>query len=153
MFREMRRLKNQMPEKEAFDLLENCLEGTLGTISVDNGYPYTVVVNYVLYDKKIYFHSAKSGHKIDNIIQNNKVSFTVYDLVEIVEETFTTKYQSVTIFGNAKVVPSNKLILVEFIKKYSPNFIDEGKRYVDKEVDSPVLIEVEIEHITGKKRV
>lgn len=153
MFRVMRRIKNKMSDKSAIDLLTKCQEGTLGTISVDNGYPYTVVVNYVYYNNKIYFHSAKSGHKIDNIINNSKVSFTVYDNVLVVQETFTAKYQSVTLFGRAKVIPSNKEVLFEMIKKYSPNFLDEGKKYVNKEVDSPLLVEIEIEHLTGKEKL
>jgi hypothetical protein len=153
MFRDMRRIKNQMADASAIDLLSRCQEGTLGTISVDNGYPYTVVVNYVFINNKIYFHSAKEGHKIDNIINNNKVSFTVFDNVKVIQETFTAKYQSVTLFGRAKVIPSNKEVLFELIKKYSPNFLEEGRKYVDKEVDSPVLVEIEIEHMTGKERL
>jgi nitroimidazol reductase NimA-like FMN-containing flavoprotein (pyridoxamine 5'-phosphate oxidase superfamily) len=117
------------------------------------GYPYTVVVNYVLYNHKIYFHTAKTGHKVDNIIKDNRVSFTVFDNVEVIEETFTTKYQSVTLFGKAKVIESNREVLFELIKKYSPSFLEEGKEYVDKEFKGPVLVEIEIEYITGKERL
>lgn len=148
----MRRLKNKMDDKEALLLLQNTLEGTLGTIG-ENGYPYTVVVNYVLYKNKLYFHSAKDGHKIDNIKNNPRVSFTVYDNVQIIEESFTTKYQSVTLFGTAKILPGNKEVLMELIKKYSPNFLKSGKEYVSKSFDTTVLVEVEIEHLTGKERL
>ncbi|MBI9009003.1 MAG: pyridoxamine 5'-phosphate oxidase family protein [Tenericutes bacterium] len=153
MFREMRRIKNQMSDQLALEFLANCQEGVLATISSDNGYPYNVVVNYVLYNNKIYFHSAKEGHKIDNILKNDKVCFSVYGNVSVVEETFTTKYQSVTLFGKAKVIPSTREVLFEFIKKYSPNFLKEGKSYVDKEYSEPTLVEIEIEHITGKERL
>ena len=97
MFREMRRIKNQMSEVSTLELLKNAQEGVLGTIS-DNGYPYTVVVNHVLYQNKIYFHSAKTGHKIDNIIANPNVSFTVHGNEYILEEEFTTKYQSAIVY-------------------------------------------------------
>lgn len=152
MFREMRRIKNIMSNEDTISLLQRGQEGVLGTIS-DNGYPYTVVVNYVYFNNKVYFHSAKEGHKIDNIINNNKVSFTVFDNVKIVEEKFTTKYQSVTLFGTAKILPGNKTILMELIKKYSENFIKSGKEYVDKSFDTTILIEIDIEHITGKERL
>lgn len=152
MFREMRRTQNQMKTEDAMHLLTNAKEGVLGTIS-ENGYPYTVVVNHVYYNNKLYFHSAKEGHKIDNITTNNKVSFTVYDNEQIIEETFTTKYQSVTLFGIAKVIPGNKEILMELIKKFSPNFIQSGKEYVHKSFDTTVLIEIDIEHLTGKERL
>ena len=153
MFREMRRIKNQMTDVSAIDLINNCLEGTLGTISVDNGYPYTVVLNYVYLNNKIYIHSAKGGHKIDNIINNNKVSFTVYSNVKVIQDTFTTKYQSVTLFGKASIIPSTIEILFEFIKKYSPNFLKKGKKYVEKDFDLPVLIEIEVEYLKGKERL
>lgn len=152
MFREMRRLKNQMSYEDSFELLNRAQEGTLGTIS-DNGYPYTVIVNYVFYNGKIYFHSAKEGHKIDNIVSNNKVSFTVFDNVKIIEEEFTTKYKSVTLFGKAKIIPGNREVLMELIKKYSNNFLESGQKYVNKSFDTTILVEIDIEHITGKERL
>ncbi|XMB73118.1 pyridoxamine 5'-phosphate oxidase family protein [Mycoplasmatota bacterium WC30] len=152
MFRPMRRIKNQMKDSDALKLLNNCREGILGTIS-ENGYPYTVIVNYVVYNGKIYFHSAKEGHKIDNIIKNEKVSFSVFDNVKIIEEVFTTKYQSVTVFGKAKIIPGNQEILKELIKKYSSNFLQKGYKYVEESYNTTVLIEIEIEHLTGKERL
>ena len=139
-----------MNDIDALKLLGNCKEGTLGTIS-ENGYPYTVVVNYVFYNGKIYFHSAKEGHKIDNIIKNNKVSFSVFGNVEIVEAEFTTKYQSVTLFGKAKILPGNSEILKELIKKYSGNFVQKGNKYVEESYATTILVEIEIEHLTGKE--
>ena len=141
-----------MSTESTLELLRNANEGVLGTIS-DNGYPYTVVVNHVLYNGKLYFHSAKTGHKIDNIIANPNVSFTVYDNEFIIEEEFTTKYQSVTLFGQAKIIPGNKEVLMELIKKYSPNFLKSGTSYVDEKFSTTILVEITIEHITGKERV
>jgi len=152
MFREMRRIKNKMSEEATLALLKNSNEGVLGTIS-DNGYPYTVVVNHVFYKNKVYFHSAKTGHKIDNIIANPKVSFTVYGNEVIIQDEFTTKFQSVTLFGQAKVILGNKEVLMELIKKYSPDFLESGTSYVDKEFSSTILVEVTIDHITGKERL
>lgn len=153
MFRSMRRIKNQMSKTDALALLRDCNEGVLGTISVDSGYPYTCVVNYVLYQGKVYFHSAKEGHKIDNIKNNSDISFTVYDRVKVIQETFTTKYQSVTCFGKAKIIECNKDILFEFIKKFSPNFLAKGRKYIKESIDAPLLVEIEIEYITGKERL
>lgn len=153
MFRKLRREKNKMADESAIELLKSCQEGTLGTISVDNGYPYTVVVNYVFYNDKIYFHSAKQGHKIDNILANPKVSLSVYDNAEVIQETFTTKYQSVTLFGKANVIETDKEVLFELIKKYSPDFLKSGREYVDRSYDGPALIEIDIEYLTGKERL
>lgn len=150
MFREMRRKKAAMNEAATYELLKRCEEGVLGTIGT-NGYPYTIPLNYVLYNNKIYFHSAKEGHKLSNIESNPNVSFTVYDNVEIIEESFTTNYQSVIVFGKAKIIPGNKEVLIELIKKYSSNFLSEGIKYVEKDFHTTHLIEITIEHITGKE--
>lgn len=150
MFPKMRRMKSVMSEVETIALLERCLEGVLGTIGL-NGYPHSVPVNYVLYNNKIYLHSAKEGYKLLNIEANPKVSFTVFDNVNIIEERFTTNYKSAILYGKAKIIPGNKEVLMELIKKYSSKFIDKGTKYVEKSFDTTSLIEISIEHLTGKE--
>ena len=151
MFPKMRRSKAEMNIEDTISLLTRCDEGVLGTIGI-NGYPHTTPINYVYYNKKIYMHSAKEGYKLRNIENNDKVSFTVYDGIYIDEEKFTTKYQSAIAYGIAKIIPGNKEILMELIKKYSKSFAAEGLEYVNKSFDTTFLIEITIDHITGKIR-
>jgi len=151
MFPEMRRSKAEMSKEDTISLLNRCDEGVLGTIGT-NGYPHTTPINYVYYNDKLYMHSAKEGFKLRNIEENPKVSFTVFDDVYIDEEQFTTKYQSAIVYGTAKVIPGNKEVLMELIKKYSKSFLNEGFKYVDKSFDTTFLIEITIEHMTGKVR-
>ena len=148
-FRPMRRNDKLMSETETLSLLKNSQEGVLGTIS-ENGYPYTVVVNYVYHNGKIYFHSAKAGHKIDNINFSDKVSFTVYDDVKVLGEELNTLYKSLTLFGKAKVVETTEEVLWELIKKYSKLSEKKAKQMIAKEIDITAVIEIEIEHLTGK---
>jgi nitroimidazol reductase NimA-like FMN-containing flavoprotein (pyridoxamine 5'-phosphate oxidase superfamily) len=149
MFRKMRRSDKEMSEEMTLDLLLRGEDGVLGTIG-DNGYPYTVVVNYVYLNNKIYFHCAKTGYKIDNIKNNNKVSFTVYDNVEVVGDELTTKYQSLIVFGRAKVIEATKEVLLALINKYAE--IDENKalKMIEKEISITSIVEIEIDHVTGK---
>lgn len=151
MFTKMRKIKRQMTEEESIQVLHKGIDGVLGTISL-NGYPYTTPLNYVYYDNKIYFHSALEGHKITNIKHNNKVSFTVITRNEIMEKEFSTNFQSVVVFGRAKFIEPSKEILMELIKKYSSDFIDKGKKYVDNDFESTQIVEIEIDHMTGKER-
>lgn len=149
MFRKMRRSDKEMSEEMTLDLLLRGEDGVLGTIG-DNGYPYTVVVNYVYLNNKIYFHCAKTGYKIDNIKNNNKVSFTVYDNVEVVGDELTTKYQSLIVFGRAKVIEATKEVLLALINKYAE--IDENKalKMIEREISITSIVEIEIDHVTGK---
>lgn len=150
MFRKMTRKQNQLSDQESIQILENGRFGVLGTLS-DNGYPYTTPLNYVYLNNKIYFHSAKIGHKIDNIQINEKVSFTVVAEESIIEAELTSQYKSVTLFGKAKVIPGNKEILIELVKKYARNVLDESKESIEQDYHHTSIIEIEIEHITGKQ--
>jgi len=152
MFPQMRRAKNQMDQEKAKDILKNGEVGFLGTIG-ENGYPYTVPLNYIYFSNKLYFHAAFTGHKLSNIQYSDKVSFTVVNSSKVIEEEFTTKYESVIVFGRAKIIPPNQEILFEIIKKYSPHFLTEGKQYVEKEFSTASIVEIEIEQLTGKERI
>jgi len=149
MFKKMRRSDKEMSHEKTLELLTRGEDGILGTIS-DNGYPYTVVVNYVYLNNKIYFHCAKEGHKLDNIKRNEKVSFTVYDNVEVVGEKLTTLYESLVIFGRAKVIDANREILLALVNKYSNLDQDKILKMIDNEIDITSLVEIEIDHLTGK---
>ena len=71
MFRKMRRTKCELGKETAEKILREGIFGVL-SLSGDNGYTYGVPINYAVEGKKIYFHSAKSGHKLDAIKNNSK---------------------------------------------------------------------------------
>lgn len=90
MFREMRRKRQLLSQEDAQKIL---YQGTFGVLAVsgDDDYPYAVPLSYVYDGQKIYFHSAKSGHKLDSISKNPKVSFCVIDKDQIVPDKYTRK--------------------------------------------------------------
>jgi len=145
----MRRTDKALSKEDALALLKRGREGVLGTVS-DNHYPYTVVLHYVYYKEKIYFHCAKKGHKLDNINRNNKVSFTIYDRVEVVGEALNTKYESVTLFGKAKIMDGDHDILTALINKYADIKPHQADKMIAKEKDITTVVEIDIEHMTGK---
>ena len=53
MFREMRRKKQKLTEKQCIDILKRAKTATLA-LHGDDEYPYSVPVNYVYLDGKIY---------------------------------------------------------------------------------------------------
>ncbi len=83
-FRKMRRFKQELNEKETLEILTNGKTGILGVIG-DYGYPYTVPVNYVYENGKIYFHCAKAGHKLDAIRQCDKISLCVIEKDDVIK--------------------------------------------------------------------
>jgi len=153
-FREMRRKDRQVFDNLVTEILES---GEYGVLSVfgENGYPYGVPVNYVYMDDSIFFHCAKTGHKLDAIRDESKVSFCVVTDTELIPEDFSTKFKSAIAFGSASIIEGNekKLALLELIKKYSKDFIEKGRDYVKKEQSGTVIVKISIDHITGKARL
>lgn len=153
MFRIMRREKYQISDEEVVLLLEKCEYGVLSTIA-ENGFPYGVPLSYAYKDGVIYFHCAQEGMKLDNIALNNKVSFCVVGEVENVPEKFTTKYESVIVFGSAKEVFHEEKVegLMSLINKYSKDYANQGKKYINNNKEETAVYKIEIEYVTGKAR-
>ena len=155
MFRDMRRKKQLLSEEETIEILKLCTSGVLGVIG-DDDYPYTVPVSYAFKDDKLFIHSAKQGHKIDSIKRNDKVTFCVIEKDEVIQKTFTTHFRSVSIFGRARILSDDydrRYALESLVDKYSPNYIQEGQQEIEREWDRVCLIEVKIEHMTGKAAI
>ncbi len=151
MFKEMRRKDKEITKDEIEEILTKGEYGVLSTID-DNGYPYTVPLSFVYYNNSIYFHCAIEGQKLDNIRQNDKVSFCVVTDTEVLAKKFTTKYKSVVVFGVASEIVDclKEDILFELANKYSPQFLVEGEKYIKNAKDKTKVIKIDINHITGK---
>ena len=75
-FRKMRRFRQELSKPECDAILATATSGTLALLG-DNEYPYAVPISHVYADGKLYFHSAKAGHKVDAIKNHDKASFCV----------------------------------------------------------------------------
>jgi nitroimidazol reductase NimA-like FMN-containing flavoprotein (pyridoxamine 5'-phosphate oxidase superfamily) len=152
MFREMRRMKQQLPKEEAIAVLKSCSNGVLA-VAGDDGYPYTVPMSYVYQDGRLLFHCAVEGHKLDAIRRDDRVSFCVVDREEVVPEKFATIFRSVIVFGRAKIVEdeSERRHMLEAINaKYAPGLEAKGNVEIERNWNRVALVEVRIEHMTGK---
>ena len=155
MFRKMRRFKQLLPQENAIEILNRNTSGTLA-LSGDNDYPYAVPISYVYIDGKLYFHSAKEGHKIDAIKKHNKASFCVVDQDLVVPEKYTTYFRSVIVFGKISIIENIELInnfATVLAMKYSSNFKDGIKDEISSSINAMVIIELDIEHISGKEAI
>lgn len=153
MHRNVRRKDREMDVELATQLLAEGNYGVLSTVGAD-GQAYGVPLNYVFKNNCLYFHCALEGHKLENIKANNKVSFCVVGRAKVLPDQFSTQYESVVVFGTASEVQgSEKLdVLLSFVEKYSPEFIEEGKKTIAKFNDKTRAIKVAINHISGKTR-
>lgn len=153
MFRDMRKKERMLPPEEAADLLERGSYGVLSTTGED-GYAYGVPLSYAYLDNSIYFHCALEGQKLDNIKNNDLVSFCVVGDTRPIPDKFSMEYESVILFGRASEVQGDEKekALLALVEKYSKEYITEGIEYIGRSKDKTAVIKIEIEHITGKAR-
>lgn len=154
MFREMRRNKQALTEKEIIRILNN---GTAGVLAVDGdgGYPYAVPLSYVYQNGKIFFHCAKSGHKLDAIRRNPRVSFCVVGQDRVIPAEYTTYFRSVIAFGKARILESDAekwAALRLLAQKYYPEAgVQEHNEAIRHDYAPVCMVELAVEHMTGKE--
>ena len=154
-FRPMRRMRQQLSKEVCDKILRNATSGTLALLG-DGNYPYAVPLSFVYCGNCIYFHSAKSGHKIDAIRREDKASFCVISKDEIHGEEYTTYFSSVIAFGRISIVtsPVEKLEGVKLLgRKYNPNDEEGLSREIEKSLAHMELLRFDIEHLTGKQAI
>ena len=152
MFREIRKIKKKLPESEAVRMLGQLSYCTLA-LQGDDGYTYSVPVSFVYADGKIFFHSATEGKKCDSILKNDKISFSAVEKDDIKPAEFTTHYKSVMGFGEIKLLEKREEIqhaMELILKKYSPDYIKEGKDYIERAWGHFNTYVIDIHHMTAK---
>ena len=153
MFREMRRIRQQIPHEEAVGILERGKTGVLA-VNGDDGFPYAVPMDF-LFDaakKAIYLHSATEGHKVDAIERDGKVCFTTWTKGIQKEGDWSFFVDSVIAFGHAVFVEddSERLEATKQLGlKYYPTE-EEVDKEIERDLGRMLLIRVDIDHMSGK---
>ncbi|MEA5057595.1 MAG: pyridoxamine 5'-phosphate oxidase family protein [Anaerotignum propionicum] len=145
-----------LSEEQITKLLERSQTGSLATINPD-GTPYVTPIHFVYYNNKIYAHGLPKGKKLDNIVHDQRIGFSVYEMNELLLDPnekpcdTNTKYQSIIFSGNAKRVEDIQVkedILKKVVEKYTPHLA--GKELPTPMVKGTAVIEIDIMEMTGK---
>ena len=154
MNRPMRRKERQMPTASAQELLTRSEYGIHSTVAAD-GQPYGVPVSYA-YDgtDAIYFHGALVGQKLDNLLHNPRVCFTVVGYTQILPDQFSTVYESAIAFGRASVLDGDEKRrgLRLLAAKYNPGDPAAAEEYIERAFSATQVVCIHIEQLTGKQR-
>lgn len=153
MFREMKRIKQQLTSLECIELLKKEPRGVL-SVHGDDGYPYGLPMDFYFDENRnrIYFHCAVTGHKMDAISRDDKVSFCVYDNGFRKDGDWALTIKSVIIFGKLHILDDTSLRrqkLREIGLKYYPTeeAVDD---IITRAGNNVQILELIIEHISGK---
>lgn len=153
MFRKMRRFKQELNRDECIEVLKQEPRGVLSVLG-DDGYPYGVPMDhwYNEADGKLYFHGAKSGHKIDAMKRCDKVSYCVMDKGWRKEGEWALNIRSVVVFGRLRPV-DDPAKTAEICTNICRKFTDDAA-YLEHELlhsgPAVLCLELEPEHMTGK---
>ena len=151
----MRRHRQQLSNEESIAILEKTTAGTLALLG-DEGYPYAVPISYVYNDRKLYFHSALSGHKVDAIRNYEKASFCVIEQDDVQPKKYTTFYRSVIAFGRIHIIEDEqeKLATARMLGyRYNPNDEESLQKEMEKGFSRMLMLRFDIEHLTGKEAI
>jgi nitroimidazol reductase NimA-like FMN-containing flavoprotein (pyridoxamine 5'-phosphate oxidase superfamily) len=147
------------------EVLAACAIGRIGLI--DAGVPYIVPVHFAVGAHpsagatspswQIYFHGAKSGHKIDLIGEGARAGFEADRLIGEVMSgdacNTTSHYESVIGHGRAEVVtdPSEKRRALSLIaQKYTPSL---NADFTDRPVDFVAVVRLTLDWATAKRHL
>lgn len=149
----MRRFKQALTTEEIKEILRKNTSGVLALIDKE-GFPYAVPLSYVFRGNSLYFHGAKTGHKMEAMLSNPNASFCIIDQDQVVSERFTTFYRSALVFGTMRILEDSKEkeeALIWLCKKYSPL---ESQESIAKEIakfPSTCVYALDIEFWSGKE--
>jgi hypothetical protein len=153
MFREMRRFKQQITEEECIRILKEQPRGVLSMLG-DDDYPYGIPLDHWYCDGKLFFHCAKTGHKLDAVRKHDKVSYCVMDEGFRKEGDWALNINSVVVFGKIRVVDDTEADLkVKIATGLCKKFTDD-EAFLQKELMNALpraaFLELTPEHMTGK---
>lgn len=147
---------HQLSEEQIQLLLERSQTGSLVTLNSD-GTPYVTPMHFVYYQNSVFVHGLPKGKKIDNITNDPRVGFCVYEMDSLLLDPdgnpcdTNTKYESVIVSGIAKLVDNiegKNSVLKEIEKKYTPHLA--GKELPINMVKGTAVIQIDLTEMTGK---
>jgi len=157
MFKDIRRKDREIQGERVRELLNSCEYGFLSLGIAENGYAYGIPMSYA-YDEdssSLYFHSANNGQKLEVIEKNAKVSFCIVTNTCVLAQSFSTKYESVIVYGDIEIITENKekiKALHYLIEKYSQSYLSEGEMYIEKAQHKTTVFKITIRHVSAKAR-
>lgn len=118
--------------------------------------PYGVAIHFALAPDgtALYFHTKKSGKKMENLRRNPAVSLFITGPYRVAPEKFSTRFESAVLTGRAEEVeePEEKrLALRRICEKYCPGQARE-REVTEKYFDAVGIVKVWVTEIKIRKK-
>ena len=150
----MRRKDKQIFDIEALhSVINNATVCRIGLVKGDC--PYVIPLSFGFDGRNIYFHSARSGEKVEILKVNNNVCVEFEQDISIIEDEkpcdWSARYLTVVVHGTAELVDEpveKKYGLGQIVEHYGVG----GEQYpfTDEEIKPVLVYKVIVEEIVGK---
>jgi nitroimidazol reductase NimA-like FMN-containing flavoprotein (pyridoxamine 5'-phosphate oxidase superfamily) len=150
----MRRRDRELGSDEALAVLRRAEWGVLATVDAE-GWPYAVPLNHVVLDGDLILHSAKAGHKLDNLVANPRVSYCVVTEAEPLPLELSTRYESAIAFGRAELLTDEaerRAALQALGLRFAPAHPEVVARELEKDGFRTAVIRIRLDRVTAKAR-
>lgn len=151
---EMRRKDRKMDENFAWSVFDRSDCQILATVNKD-GTPYAVPLSCARIGKDIYFHCAKEGQKLDNILNQEKVCLTAVGEIHVPEGKFTTEFESCILCGKASLVEKiqeKTEALRAICQRYTPGNMSRFEAAIEKSMQITAIVKIEVSAVSGKRK-
>jgi len=154
MAKNMRRKDREKPRAFALAVVDKCPYAVMATVNPD-GTPYCIPLSIAREAAWLYFHSARDGHKIENLMFQNRVCITCVGEQKAIPGEFALEYESAVINGTAFEIMDrdekiNALALIS--RRYTPESMPSFDEAIKRELSQVSVWKIRIEEISGKGR-
>ncbi|MCL2834399.1 MAG: pyridoxamine 5'-phosphate oxidase family protein [Treponema sp.] len=149
---QVRNEKLRQPDAYAQAVIDKCGYFVMAVTGAD-GSPYCVPLSMAREGEWLYFHSAKEGHKIDNLRINSRVCVTCVGNYRVQPGRFNIEYESAVVFGTACEVltAEEKIRALKLISwRYTPEHMEAFDASIDKSLRRTAVWKIHIDEISGK---
>lgn len=152
----MRRKDRLLDDAAARRILQNGEYGILATASEQTG-ALATPLSYTLEKDALYFHCARSGHKINNIKAQPNACFCVVGktLPAFADGDFTTFFESAMAFGPVRLVEDEaekRRALEAICRRYLPDYETEIPSALERSFSVTQVLCLDIKHVTAKAK-
>lgn len=144
----MRKTKQLLNYNESMNILHKI---SYGVLSFFDEIPYSIPLDHVYMNGKLYFHTSKTDYKINGV--GKQVSYTVVEDCGINEEKTTHNHRSVYILGILNEVENKEIkkdVLDTLIHKLCPT---QKVDITEQMVDNVNILEINIQYMIGKEHI
>lgn len=150
---QMRRNDRAMSAEQAWAVVEKC-DYAVVAMTVENGEPYCVPVNIARDGESVLFHGANEGRKPTAMAANPKVCVNCVCRAEVVQDRYTTLYESATLFGTVEEITESEEkteALRKICLRHAPDRMDRFESAIERSLAATAVWRIRVTEITGKK--